>query len=75
MGLIIGLNQTLKAPRGFLGLSGYYQRFAKNYGIITKPLLDLLRKDNFFWFDTAESDFLDLKQWLMTVPVLVLPNF
>jgi len=29
---------TVKAVRGFLGLIGYYMRFARNYEINSKPL-------------------------------------
>ncbi|GKA27553.1 reverse transcriptase [Tanacetum coccineum] len=41
--------KTLKQLRGFLGLTGYYMRFVKDYTMISYPLSKLLRKNAFAW--------------------------
>ena len=61
--------------RGFLGLTGYYRRFVKHYGLITKPLTSILRLNQFTLTETTQKAFETVKQVMTTTPVLQLPDF
>ena len=66
----------MKELRGFLGLARYYRKFVRNFGILSWPLNDLLRKNvPFVWTDTTETAFKALKKALIEAPVLALPDF
>jgi hypothetical protein len=67
--------KTLKILHGFLGLTGYYCKFVKNYGKIAAPLTALLKNNSFTWTLAVAQDFQTLKMAMCTTPVLTLPHF
>ena len=68
--------ETVKELRSFLGLAGYYRRFVLNFGIISRPLTELLCKGAIFvWTELQEQAFSALKQALTSAPMLALPDF
>nr|XP_033514864.1 uncharacterized protein LOC117279428 [Nicotiana tomentosiformis] len=52
----------------------YYRRFIQGFGIICKPLTDLLHKDSFKWSPKATESFEKLKVALTNALVLALPD-
>ncbi|PHT78822.1 hypothetical protein T459_16874 [Capsicum annuum] len=67
--------KILKSLMGFLGLMGYYRRFIKKYGWISKPLTTLLKKNTFSWGSESTIAFQKLKDAMNTTPVLSLADF
>lgn len=66
---------TIKKLKGFLGLAGYYRKFVKIFGLISKPLTQLLKKNvPFVCRYEANQAFVTLKQALVKTSVLALPD-
>ena len=62
--------------RQFLGLASYYRRFVQNFARIASPLRALLRKDSIFhWSPECSGAFNQLKDALISSPVLAFPKF
>ncbi|CAF4468437.1 unnamed protein product, partial [Didymodactylos carnosus] len=67
-----------KDVRAFLGLTGYYRRFIKNYAEVAEPLFDSIReKHNPIFVFTPERQlaFELLKERLIAAPIVTYPNF
>jgi hypothetical protein len=67
--------KTLKILHGFLGLTGYYHKFVKNYEKIASPLTALPKKNSFTWNLAVVQAFQTLKTTMCTTLVLALPDF
>ena len=62
--------------RGFLGITGWYRIFVKDYALIAAPLTELLKKGiRIQWRPEHESSFAELKGYLISAPILKLPDF
>nr|GEU96706.1 putative reverse transcriptase domain-containing protein [Tanacetum cinerariifolium] len=61
--------------RQFLELTGYYQRFIKDFSKIANSLTELTQKNKkYIWGEDQETTFQLLKQKLYEAPILALPK-
>jgi transposase InsO family protein len=68
--------KTVRDIRAFLGLSGYYRSFIKEYAAISRPLTQLTKKDaKFEWSEAQQLSFDKLKDALTSDSVLAHPRF
>ena len=66
---------TVTEIRSFLGLVCYYRRFIKGFSKIPLPLTRLIQKGvKFEWSGECEHSFKELKDKLVTAPILTFPS-
>jgi hypothetical protein len=60
-----------------LGVAGWYQRFIRDFSIVTAPITELLKKKTirFKWTEEADKAFTQIKEYLMSEPILANPDF
>ncbi len=67
---------TKRELRRFLGMSGYYRGFCKNFSDVVLPLTNLLRvSQSFEWTEECQTAFDSVKSILSSAPVLVAPRY
>ena len=65
-----------KGVMRFLGMTGYYRKFCRNFSDMASPLTNLLQKNvKFHWDLKCQKSFDNLKCLLSNAPVLRAPNF
>ncbi|XP_061481311.1 long-chain fatty acid transport protein 6 isoform X1 [Rhineura floridana] len=70
--------KTKKQVQSFLGLAGYYRKFAPHFSSVATPLTELCKKTmpmRVIWTDKCQSAFDALKTMLVNYPVLKAPDF
>ena len=73
--------RNIKDIQRFIGIASYYRRFIKNFATIASPLHKLTRKDkttgknvDFHWSEVHQKAFEELKERLVTPPILRFPD-
>lgn len=67
--------KNITALRAFLGLTGFYRCFVLHYASIASPLIDLLKVSPFKWTHKTTLAFDKLKEAMIKLPTLTLPDF
>jgi len=61
--------------RAFIGLCSYYRRFVKDFAKIAEPLHKLTGKNSRFqWSEDCHAAFVELKNRLISAPILAMPQ-
>lgn len=74
--LRISTPKTVTDVRRIIGLASWYRRFVPKFSTIISPLTALTRKHTpFIWDDTCEKALTQIKEHLVSAPILTCPNF
>ena len=65
---------TVREVQQFVGLANYYRKFFKDYAKIMRPVTDVMRGKDFYWGDSEQDSFDDIKRALKMAPVLTHPS-
>jgi hypothetical protein len=66
---------SIHQVHSFLGMAGYYHRFIPDFSKVSKPITELLKNQNkFFWSAECQEAFETLKRLLTTAPLLAQPD-
>ena len=62
---------TVTGVKSFLGFSGFYRQFVRNFGKIAKPLITITRpSEPFRWTEECEAAFEELRRQLLALQAL-----
>ena len=63
--------ETVKDIKSFLGFVNFYQRFIEGYSKLTRPITNLTKKsENFFWSTECDMAFQELKSRITSALIL-----
>lgn len=68
--------KSVSEVRRVVATASWYRRFIKDFSTIVSPLTDLLKKNRaFVWSDECTRAWAEIKERLVTAPVLACPDF
>lgn len=68
--------KNAKQVKSFMGVCGYYRRFVNNFAEISRPLIDLTKKNTrFVWSQRCQEAYDKLIELLTSPPILTYPDY
>ncbi|KAG5891318.1 hypothetical protein JTB14_036886 [Gonioctena quinquepunctata] len=74
--LQIPTTSKISEVRSLIGTASWYRRFIPNFSTVIQPLTELLKKNTkFVWTPRQEAALREVKEHLISAPVMACPNF